>query len=163
MKKNITKLISCLTVLLVSSLACGGSSTGGEVISTSDGSNQSATSAPKVTTYNIGDVIQVGTQNITLNSAQISGSTLQANFTIENKGTESISVSSLLSFEAKGDDGTKLEEDIFDCPSGNLGGTILAGDKLKGNICWKGLTTSSAKIYYTAELFSSTVVVWEVK
>jgi len=160
---NRTKLIAFVTVLVVASLACGSTSTGGQVVSTANNASQSTSAPPQVQTNKIGDVIQVGSQLVTLNSAQISGGNLQVNFTIENKGTESLALSSLMNFEAKSNDGTKLDEEIFDCPSGSLGGTVLAGDKLRGNICWKGLTTSSAKIYYTPELFSSTVIVWEVK
>jgi hypothetical protein len=67
----------------------------------------------------------------------------------------------MLSFTAKDSEGTKLEQEIFDCGSG-LDGKVLPGDKLKGNICWSGATTNTVKIYYEAELFSSGAVVWEV-
>src|SRR5690349_15710869 len=91
------------------------------------------------TTYAAGDIIQTGTSTITLNSASIQGNTLHANFTIENNGTSELPISSLLLFNAKDDDGTKLELDIFECESGSLDATILPGDKLKGNICWTGV------------------------
>ena len=150
-----------LAVLVGVSLACGSTSSGGQVVSTVG--NQAAPTAPPMQINKIGDVVQVGSQYITMNSAQITGTALQANFTIENKGTDSLAISSMMSFEAKSSDGTKLNLEIIDCPSGSLDGTVLTSDKLKGNICWSGLTTDSAKIYYTPTLFGSTVVVWEVK
>ena len=162
MRKNNALIVVAVLVLVVASLACGSTSAGGQVISTA-AANQPTAAPVQVQTNNIGDVIQVGTQYVTLNSAKITGDNLQANFTIENKGADSLAISSLISFEAKGSDGTKLQIDIMDCPSGGLDGTVLAGDKLKGDICWSGVTTDSAKIYYTPNLLGGTVIVWEVK
>ena len=122
----------------------------------------SATAAPvQVQLYKVSDVVQVKDHTITLNSATIQADILKANFTIENKGKDEIAVSSLLSFDAKDTEGTKLESSIFDCGS-SLDGKILAGDKLKGDICWKGLTTDKARIYYEANIFGSGAIVWEV-
>jgi hypothetical protein len=98
-----------------------------------------------------------------LNSAQNQGGILKANFTIVNKGSSDLNVSSLLSFDSKDNDGTKLESAMFDCGSSSLDGKILAGDKLKGDICWKSTSLAPFKIYYTAKLFGSGAVVWEVK
>ncbi len=159
--KNSAKLKVALAALVLVTLACvcGSSSTGekiGEV-------TQSAPNAapPQATTYKIGDVIQVGDGTIVLNSASLQGGVLRANFTIENKSASDMNVSSLLSFSAKDSEGTKLEQDIFDCGT-SLDGKILPNDKLKGDICWKGATTNSVKIYYEAELFSTGAVVWEI-
>ena len=153
--------ILAVIVLILAQLACGSDSTGKKVGETGKGS--SATSAPaKLEVFQVGDVIEVGTHTIVLNSAKFYGAVLQANFTIENKGSEDLNVSSLMSFEEKDSEGSKLEQEIFDCSSG-LDGKVLPGDKLKGNICWSGATTGPIKIYYSAELFSSGAVVWEVK
>ena len=121
------------------------------------------TSAPaSVQIYKIGDIVQVGNVTVVLNSANLQGGKLSANFTIENKGSKDLAVSSLLSFSAKDSEGTKLDQDIIDCGTGSLDGKVLPGDKLKGNICYGGVKTSNAKIYYEAELFSSGAVVWQV-
>jgi hypothetical protein len=162
MRKNTLSLFAAVLVLVIASIACGSTSAGGTVVSTA-AANQPTLTPVQMQTNNIGDVVQSDTQYITLNSAQITGSSLQANFTVENKGSDSLTISSLMSFEAKGSDGTKLSIDIMDCPSGSLDGTILAGDKLKGNICWSGVTTDSVKIYYTPNFLGDTVIVWEVK
>lgn len=160
MYKNHILVGAAICALIVTSLACGSSNSGVQVGT----SVPSAASAVPVQAqvYHMGEVVQINQQTIVLNSAQISGNELQANFTIENKGTEDLNVSSMLSFEAKGNDGTKLEQDIFNCTSGGLDGKILPGDKLKGNICWKGVATDTVKIYYTADVFGSGATVWEV-
>lgn len=146
-----------LIFLLAVGLACGSSNTGTQI-----GINAPAAAAtvPQIQVYHIGDVIQVESHTIVLNEAQIVNGNLQANFTVENKGTSDMTVSSMLSFEAKNSDGTKLDQEIFDCPSGQLDGKVLPGDKLKGNVCWKG-AAAGVRIYYTASLFGSGAVVWD--
>ena len=159
MKNRRVVLLCVVALLVVSVLACGEDNTGQKV----DEVDTGPTSTPvTLQTYGVGDVIQVQEHTIVMNSAEISGGQLKANFTIENNGAEEITVSSLLSFEAKDDEGTKLDQEIFDCGS-SLDGSVLAGDKLKGDICWSGATTSSCKIYYEAELFGSGAVVWRVE
>jgi len=151
-------IILAIVALIIATLACGSDSSGEKV----GESNTSSTNAPpKLEVFGIGDVIQVKSHTIVLNSAEFQGNILQANFTIENGGNEEINVSSLISFEAKDDEGTKLEQEIFDCGS-SLDGSVLPGDKLKGNICWSGAETDIVRIYYTSNLFSSGAVVWEV-
>jgi hypothetical protein len=95
-----------------------------------------------------------------LNSAEFQGDILQANFTVENNGSD-LNVSSLLSFSAKDNEGSKLDQSISSCSPGP-DGKILPGDKLKGNICWSRATKTPINIYYEAELFSSGAVVWEI-
>jgi len=159
-KKAIIPL-QAIATLIIASLACGGSNTGVKVGETSVAS----TSAPAAATvYKVGDVVKTGDHTIVLNSAEIQGNKLDANFTIQNNGTTDLNVSSLLSFTAKGSDGTKLEQE-FMCgtSSSSLDGKVLPGDKLKGDMCWSGVTTDSVKIYYEPELFASGAIVWEIK
>ena len=111
----------------MAALACGGSNTGTKV-----GEATSPAPAPaKVETYGVGEVIEVSDHTIVLNSVEFSGNVLKANFTVENKGTKDLPVSSMLSFEVKDDTGTKLEQNIFDCGPA-LDGTVLPGDKARG-------------------------------
>jgi hypothetical protein len=174
MKKN-GLLLLAIVVLVLAVLACGSSSTPVVIsTSTSGQGNPVATNPPaeqpttttaapaQVQTFKVGDVVQTGSQTITMNSAKITGTALQANFTIENKGTDNLAVSSIIDFNAKGSDGTKLDQDIMNCPSGSLDGTIVPNDKLKGNICWSGVATDTVKIYYTPDFLSDTVIIWEV-
>jgi len=146
-----------IAVLVALTLACGGSSNTGTKVDEVD----IETPAPvKLVTYGIGDVIEVSGHTIVLNSAEITAGRLVANFLIENKGSEEMAVSSLMSFEAKDDEGTKLTEDWSCSPS--LGGTVLGGDKMKGNICWENASLP-LKIYYEADLFGSGAVVWRIE
>jgi hypothetical protein len=152
-----------LIVLLLASLACGSDNSGVKV----DEKEASATKPPPaLEMFAVGDVIEVGDHTIVLNSTSTSGDTLEANFTIENTGDDVLAVSSLISFSARDDEGGKLDQEIFDCDS-LIDGFVLVGDKLKGNICWSGLTTETAKLYYESDfpstLFGSGDVVWEVQ
>lgn len=147
-----------LVFLVVFALACGDNNTGVKVDEQEAGPTLPP---PTMALYGVGDVIQVGDQTVVLNSANVEGTMLKANFTIENKGAEEINLSSMLSFSAKDSEGSKLHQEIFDCGSG-LGGKILAGDKIKGDICWSGAVGDTFKIYYEAKLFSTGAVVWQI-
>jgi hypothetical protein len=154
-------VLLAIVVLVFAALACGSSSnTGSKVAET--GGESSTQAPPKVEVYKIGDVIQVGNHTIVLNSAEVKGNILHANFTVENKGSEDLGVSSVLNFSAKDAEGTKLEQNIFDCGSSGLDGKVLPGDKLRGDICWSGATKMPIKIYYEANLFGSGAIVWEI-
>lgn len=118
---------------------------------------------PAFQIYKAGDVVQGEGFTITLNSTEFIGDVLHANFTIENTGSEELNVSSILSFDAKESDGTKLEQTLS-CDGGSLDGSVLPTDKLKGNICWKGIKTLPIKIYYQFNIFTdNSTIVWEVK
>lgn len=149
-----------LLALILASLACGDSNNGTKVDATAQKTSE-ATAPAQQQTFSIGDVVAVKDHKITLNSATYSGGILKANFTIENTGTEDVSVSSLMEFTAKLDDGTKLENSIFDCGS-SLDGKVLPNDKLKGDICWELKTLGKVKIYYESDMFSSGATVWVI-
>ena len=155
------KTILAFCILLLGVLACGSSNTG-VAIPTAEGS--SATSAPpQQTTFAIGELVQVQDHTIMLNSATIdSTSLMKVNFSLENKGTETLTVSSLLSFEVKDNEGSKLESDYMSCGSSTFDGSVLPGDKLKGDICWKTTAFPPFKIYYQASLLSDGAIVWVV-
>ena len=146
-------------VLVAAALACG-SDTSGEKV----GENEPAptTTPAQLEVFGVGDIIAVKDHTIVLNSYEFQGNNLSANFTVENSGSSEITISSLISFEAKDDDGTKLKIEIFDCGPG-LDGTVLAGDKLRGNICWSGAATDIVRVYYSADLLGSGRVVWELE
>jgi Domain of unknown function (DUF4352) len=183
MNRKWVPILIAAAVLLVASLACGTSNTGEKVGSTPAASQpaatqaasgpaatQVATQAPaptqapvQVQTYKVGDMVKVQDHTIVLNSAKVDGGALVANFTIDNPGSTELNVSSVMSFDAKDSEGTKLDQDIMNCPSGSLDGKVLAGDKLKGNICWKVAGgTKGIRIYYTASLLGTGAVVWAV-
>jgi hypothetical protein len=152
-------------MLVLASLACADNS-GTKVEAASarnvDASAAVATSAPTVKSYKIGDVIQVQEHTIVLNEVSLAGKTLVANLTVENLGAEDVVVSSLVSFEARDGEGTPLEIDIFSCgPS--LDGTVLAGDKLRGDVCWTAPNdATSFRLYYRDNIFGSGAVIWSL-
>ncbi len=112
--------------------------------------------------YQLGNAINVEDHIIRLNSVEYQGNVLVVNFLIENQGTTDVNVSSLLSFSAKKSDGTLLEQEIFDCGTSSIDGSVLPGDKLRGDICWSGANPEDGiRIYYEASLFGSGAVVWE--
>jgi hypothetical protein len=146
-----------LVVLVVLTLACGGTTSGTKVATSEPGATELP---PELETFGVGDVIAVQDHTIVLNSAEVKDDQVVASFTVENQGQNEMSVSSLLSFEARSNDGTKLGMAI--CDGSGLDGKVLAGDRLRGNICWKAPEdTQGIKIYYQASLFGSGAVVWE--
>lgn len=160
--KNSSRLLMVLVVLVAVALACAGSDDGnsGEVVGNA---TQVPTSPPaQAQTHAVGEIIQVQDHMIVLNSYEFQDNLLKANFTIENRGSEEITISSLLSFSARDNQGTQLEIEIFDCGTSSLDGSVLPGDLLRGDICWSGASTDTVKIYYEASLLSSGAVVWEV-
>jgi hypothetical protein len=169
-----------IILLVLSMLACASSSnTGTKVDATKPSDNPTtsavtqgqstdepveaqATDAPKNETFNVGDVVEVKGHRIALTGAAYANGILKANFLIDNTaGKEELAVSSMISFSAKSDDGTKLEQSIFDCGTA-LDGKVLAGDKLKGDVCYKLATPGPVKIYYESALFSSGAVIWKL-
>ena len=148
--------------LIAVSLACGSSNAGVRIGTMAPDLPVAAPSAAPRTIYHVGDVIQLNDHTILLDSAQIVATQLQTNFTVENTGSQDVNVSSLLSFDARLMDGTQLEQDIFDCPGGQLDGKVLPGDRLKGSLCWTGVIGNAVRIQYTPNLFSSGATVWEI-
>ncbi len=115
---------------------------------------------PTLALFQVGDLVQVKNHTIRLNSVKYRNGMLIANFSVENKGDSDLNISSL-SFSAKKEDGTKLQEEIFDCDGSGLGGQVLPGDRLRGYICWSGAAPEDGiKIYYEASLFGRGAVVW---
>ena len=165
-------VLLCVVILLIlASLACGSSNEGEVVSSPPDTSDEGQDDSPSdempdeqgvsFDIFNIGDVVEVKDHYIRLNSVDYQGNVLVANFLVENFGNTDLSVSSFLSFSAKREDGTVLEQEIFDCGFSGLDGSILPGDKLRGDICWVGASSDAGiKIYYEANLFGSGAVVW---
>ena len=157
-KTTLIHLLILVAVLALPALACGSDNTGQKI----EEDEVAPTASSKVEAYKVGEAIQVKDHTIILNEVTVRGKRLKANFTVENKGDDEIVISSIMSFSARDAEGTKLKQEIFDCSSSSLDGKLLAGDKIKGDICWEGLSTDSAKIYYEASLLGSGAVVWEV-
>ncbi len=174
MNKNIIHIVLAIGVLVLVSLACGGSNEGTVITPQSQEIEQEAPSAeepeaapvdedqkPAFEINEVGDLIKIKEHTIRLNSIEYQGSVLVANFTVENLGASDLAVSSIISFSAKKEDGTLLEQEYFDCGTSSLDGSVLPGDKLRGDVCWSGASPDSGiKVYYEASLFGQGAVVW---
>lgn len=159
MNKNLWWKWFVILVVMLVTFACGSSNEGEKIEKSSDTPTQ--TSPQKPTTYNVGDSVKMKDQIITLNSAHVENGVLSLNFTVENIGNEELIVSSVLNFSARLDDGTILGRDLFNCGT-PMDGKVLAGDKLRGDICYPGIDSSPIKVYYEANLLGSGAVVWEI-
>ena len=182
-KKTFVIPIFLLIVLFIVSLACGSSNEGTVITPAAQVEEQTEVEeaeeaeapapdepeeitqeeepSPAFQVYEVGDLIEVKEHTIRLNSIEYQGTVLVANFTIENYGESDINVSSMLSFSAKKGDGTLLDQEIFGCGTSDLGGSILPGDKLRGDICWSAASPDDEiKIYYESSLFGEGAVVW---
>jgi len=175
--KNLYLIALAIAVLLLVSLACGSSNEGTLLTPTVQEAEQAEAPAadevepeeieqeeepkPAFEVFKVGDLIEVNEQTIRLNGIEYQGTILVANFTIENHGSSDLNVSSMLSFTAKTGDGTLLDQEYFDCGTSGLDGSVLPGDKLRGDVCWLGATLDDEiKIYYETDLFGQGAVVW---
>jgi hypothetical protein len=102
----------------------------------------------EVEDYDPGETVQVDPLALTLNSAVITGDLLQANFTIQNLGTENFSFNPYGSFTAEQNNYLILIQDESNCPAESLRGVIPPGGSLTGNICWSGVSTDELRILY---------------
>ena len=175
MWKNVVKILLFVFALFAVTIACGGSSNEGTVVTPnppvesedagdSNDQNESPEEPVKtgLETFKVGDLVEVQKQTIRLNSVAYEGTTLVANFSIENHDSSDLNVSSLISFSAKKSDGTLLEIEIFDCGSSGLDGKVLPGDRMRGDICWSNAKPEDGiRIYYTASLFGQGAIVWD--
>lgn len=152
------RILAAILVLALVTLACGSNNTGEKVGEVAPVASEPTKAAPAI--YAVGDIIQLKDHTIVLNSAEFTTGVLTGNWTVENTSNSEFTVSSLMSFSARDDDGTKLDQD-WDC-SPSLGGTVLAGDKLRGNVCFKTTGNGPYKLYYEASLFGTGAVVWGV-
>lgn len=117
-------------------------------------SSSSSTSDEKQTENK--NTINTGDSLMTLVDTNYSGTTLVVTLLFENISNQNITISEF-DFEAKDGNYEKLNIDWFDCPGSSLSGTLVPGDKLKGNICFENAKTTPIKISYQPNLFSDQV------
>lgn len=116
----------------------------------------------KGTTYKVGDAVSNKDVVATLTSAKLEGPALTASITIYNGGQKDVSISSVLSFDAKDGEGAKASFKMADGPS--LDGELVPGDTLKGALAWEfaAPAPSGVKVYYQDSLFGGDTIVWSV-
>jgi len=111
--------------------------------------------------HSVGEEIPLTGGSIVLNSADFNNDLLKLNYTIKNTGTENIVISTASNFSARKPDGTVVEQILTGCGTG-LDSTVLPGDILKGDLCYKGPFDGAVKIYYASSLVGTTTVIWKV-
>lgn len=109
----------------------------------------------------LGLPVQLEGQIITLESAEFQDDVLMAYFTIENTGSEELSVEADFNFYASNSDGVQLEREYSTCDP-FLTGYIPAGSSLEGYVCWLGPFTDVVKIFYVPDLTLPDKIFWEI-
>ena len=178
MNKNRSILISFLAVLIMSTLACENTVATPVVVATAvppvgipiEPPPPAQTTPIALQTYNIGDVIQIGSLILTVNGVtnppgdQFNQPSTGKKFvvvdlTIENKGTTSISVSSLLQMSLKDSTGQKYDVDLMaSVASGGStpDGEIVVGDKLRGQVGFQVPTDATGLMFvFDADIFAA--------
>lgn len=120
--------------------------------------NPYPSAAPTIPVHQLGEAVDVTGHRITLTAVENANGVVKANFLIENTGNVEITVSSMMSFMAKNISGVKLDQDYM-CGA-SLDGSVLPGDKLKGDICWKTGGATPIWLYYELSAFSGGAIVW---
>lgn len=77
--------------------------------------------------------------------------------TIENTGTEDLSISSLMSFDIKDENGEKGKYAFLDAITSQLDDSVMPGDLLKGQIAFDVKETDKYTFYYTDSLFDDNI------
>ena len=83
------------------------------------------------------------------------------NVTIENKGTERTTISSLLQMYVKDSEGNKYTPTLTQDATGKVDGELLGGEKVKGDVGFEVPTAATGlKLYFQPDwLFGGTIVV----
>lgn len=83
---------------------------------------------------------------------------LLVDLTVENIGSETLSISSLMSFDLKDNNGEKGSLSfMLDAVKSSLDGDIMAGDKLKGQIAFDVKDSNVYYFYYSDSLVDSPI------
>jgi len=113
-------------------------------------------------TYQVGDEIRFGQGIIHLNSLSFSDGRMRANFTLQNNSSQPLDIDPQDAFAAFDGEGTELDLTVLECGRSQLFGRILAGDRLRGNLCWKELNTQQdIEISFQGEFMEDRTYRWE--
>ncbi len=98
-----------------------------------------------------------------LTEAKVEGKVVTASFVVYNGGQKDVSISSLVSFDAKDGEGTKGKFKLV-TQGPQLDGKLVPGDTVKGNLQWEfAAPPKDVKVYYTDGLFGGDTIVWSVQ
>ena len=129
-----------------------------------DASQQSEAAEPS-TSAGIGDTVTQNGVSMTVNSVRTTtegafGSGpeedvyLIIDATIENNTDDSLNLSALLSYDLRGSDSYSYDVDIFVDTKGDLGGEVMPGSRLRGEIAYDVPTLEFYEFYFEPSFFS---------
>lgn len=131
----------------------------------SGSSEESSESNEPVSGGGIGETVTQNGVSMTLNSIRTSTeSTLGSgpeeeiyliiDATIENNTEDSLNLSELLSFDLRGSDAYAYDVDIFTDTKGSLGGEVMSGSKLRGEIAYDVPVLDYYEFFFEPSFFS---------
>ncbi len=113
-------------------------------------------------TYQVGEEIRFGQGIILLNSLSFSDDRMRANFTLQNNSDQPLDIDPQDAFSAFDGEGTELDLTVLECGRSKIFGRVLAGDRLRGNLCWKDLTTQQGiEISFQGEFLEGRTYRWQ--
>ena len=107
------------------------------------------------------NTVDTGRSRITLEETSIQDGILIATFLIENV-SDRVDYISSIRFSAKDSNYEKLPE-TFNCPGSSFSGQLAPGDKVRGNICFKGVKNKPITISYTTNAISGEIFTFVVE
>lgn len=117
---------------------------------------------PAAQIYSVGDTLAFTDHTLRINSIDYRGSILEANLTITHTGTGTFPVGSFVSFNARREDGTRLERELFDCTPGGIDTRLLPNDFVTGSLCWLGASPDdNIRLYYESNTFAEGAIVFD--
>ena len=143
--------------------------TGGDAATTTQAGSAETTAAPAQGAASIGDTVSAGDMAFTLNGVRVSEGTdfsepepgekwVVIDGTWENRGSESVSVSSLLSLELR-IDGRSMSFTIAGDENGSLDGDVLPGSVLSGELAFVvSVDATEAELLVSVDIFGSPAV-----
>lgn len=180
-----------LTTLLVASTLLAGCSSSGDKSSNESNtppiesetqkeasSKESSKSNSKTQVYGVGETIEVDGLKITVNSSQDTDEVDQFNdssdldegntynildITVENDTDKDVTISSLMSFEIKDENGRKGSYVMSIRDNGKMDGTVLPGDKLSGELVYQVPRNGELNLYFTTSGFGGKTVKIKVR
>lgn len=170
-----TLLVGCSSSDKSSTSSSTAAPTESEVSSTSTASSQSK---KKAQVYGIGETVEVDGLKITVNSSQDTDEADQyhnasklnegetyniLDVTVENDTDEEVTISSMMSFDIKDENGRKGSYVMATRNNGQMDGKVLPGDKLSGELVYQVPRNGELNLYFTTSGFGGKTVKIKVR
>lgn len=170
--KILFKLLFVLSLSLVVLAGCGTSTVEKVDQQKEEGTQESASAEkqPEAKVFAVGDTVQFDNLHITLNGVRTSagndfmkpenGKFLIVDLTIENKGSESAAISTLLQMSLEDAEAFSHQVALFPDVKGSVDGELGAGRKVRGEVAFD-VPNSSAYEFIFEDPFTSGQAIWK--